>query len=116
MNLTEVSQTCTDLNVSGSGGTLTCQVNCPAGYVVMTGGFECLNTGTAGATPTDTACDSTIYIKNSKPLASGAGWEAMWRNPGGSSISVEVETFAYCAIIQGCSPANLAVCAPPEPP
>jgi hypothetical protein len=116
MNLTEVSQTWTDQTLAGSGGLLTCQVSCPAGYVVMSGGFECSLTGSSGAPPTDANCNSELHVKQSRPLSLGSGWVATWRNIGTGSISAEVITHAYCAIIDGCSPANPGACEPPDPP
>ena len=116
MNLTEITQVCTDQNLSNSGGLLTCQVSCPAGYVVMTGGFECALTGSPGGDPTDPNCDAELLVKQSRPLSLGSGWVATWRNIGATSISAEVITYAYCAVIDGCSPANLSACTPPPPP
>ena len=116
MNLTEFTQICTDQNLAGSGGLLTCQVSCPAGYVVMTGGFECSLTGGSGGAPTDPNCASELLVKQSRPLSLGSGWVATWRNIGSTSISAEVITYAYCAVIDGCSPANLAACTLPPPP
>jgi len=116
MNLTEFTQICTDQILAGSGGLLNCQVSCPAGYVVMTGGFECSFTGNSGGAPTDADCDAELLVKQSRPLSLGSGWVATWRNIGTTSISAEVITYAYCAVIDGCSPANLAACTPPPPP
>jgi hypothetical protein len=116
MNLTERSQVCTDQNLAGSGATLTCEVSCLPGYVVMSGGFECSFTGSSGAPPTDATCDSELYVKQSRPLSLGGGWVATWRNAGVSAISAEVITYAYCAVIDGCSVANPDACGPPDPP
>jgi hypothetical protein len=114
MNLTEITQICTDQSLAGSGGLLTCQVSCPAGYVVMTGGFECSLTGSSGGAPTEADCDAELFVKQSRPLSLGSGWVATWRNIGTPSISAEVVTYAYCAVIEGCTPAN--PCTPPPPP
>jgi hypothetical protein len=115
-NLSEVLHTCTNLALAGSSATLTCQVSCPAGYVLISGGFECSFTGSSGVTPTDATCDSELYVKQSRPLSLGSGWVATWRNAGVSAISAEVITYAYCAVIDGCSVANPDACAPPDPP
>jgi hypothetical protein len=103
-NLSEVTQTCTNPSLAGSGTILTCEATCPEGYVLMSGGFEC------------STCDAELFIKNSKPLPSGSGWVATWRNLGITPISVEVITYAYCAVIDGCSVANPIACGPPDPP
>jgi hypothetical protein len=103
-NLSEVTQTCTNPSLAGSGTILTCEVTCPEGYVLLSGGFEC------------STCDAELFIKNSKPLPSGSGWVATWRNLGTTPIAVEVITYAYCAVIDGCSVANPDACGPPDPP
>jgi hypothetical protein len=56
-----------------------------------------------------------LFIQQSKPQAVGAGWTATWRNMGSVDISAEVITYAYCAIIEGCT-VNPITCEPPDPP
>jgi hypothetical protein len=102
--------------LAGSGGTLSCSVDCPEGYTVLSGGYECSLVGTSGAAPTDATCNTDIYVKQSRPQALGAGWTATWRNASSGAISAEVITYAYCAIVEGCSVSNPIACGPPDPP
>ena len=89
-NLTEVTQTCENLGLAGPGQNLTCQVTCPDGYTVISGGFDCSLTGASGVAPDDPACNADIFLKESRPLLLGSGWVATWRNIGLTTISAEV--------------------------
>jgi hypothetical protein len=116
--LTEVTQACEEqsMGTTGPAQNLTCQVTCPDGYTVISGGFNCLYTGSSGSDPGDSTCDADLYVKESRPLPLGSGWVATWRNIGTTPISAEVVTYAYCAIIEGCSVSNPVACEPPDPP
>lgn len=68
----------------------TFSVDCPAGLHVIGGGAS---SATVGGSPT-----TTFALQNSAPTATGTGWDARWRNFGGSQgPQVVLTVTAICA-------------------
>lgn len=82
--LAPVTQVVSETGLLANGSSATATANCPAGTLVIGGGFD--NVTDAGV--------STTGVRMARSLRVGNGWRAARVNQGASSV--KIRAFAYC--------------------